>query len=56
MENVFSKARRFVARLQKSLNLISKFSAKESIISIVQTLGKGTITDPSSQSKQQEEK
>jgi hypothetical protein len=32
-----------------------KFSAKESVISTAQTLGKGTLTDPSLQSKSEEE-
>jgi hypothetical protein len=39
-----------------SLNLILKFLAKESIISMEQTLGKETLADSAHRSKSQEEK
>jgi hypothetical protein len=41
------KLRIFVSWVQKSLNLISKFSAKESIISAAWKIGKGTLNDQS---------
>jgi hypothetical protein len=56
MENGFSKTCTPVGWLLKSMNLILKFSAKESVISTAQTLGKGTLTDQSFQRKSQEEK
>jgi hypothetical protein len=46
-ENGFSELRIFVAWLRRSLNLVQKFSAKESASSTAQNIRNRTLTKPS---------